>query len=26
MLLSHQYNSDLKPPTFIWCQGIHALQ
>ena len=26
MLLSNQYNLDLKPPSFIWRQGIHALQ
>jgi len=26
MLLSNQYNLDLKLPSFIWRQGIHALQ
>ena len=26
MLLSGQYDLDLKPPSFIWRQGIHALQ
>jgi len=26
MSLSNQYNLDLKPPSFIWRQGIHALQ
>ena len=26
MLLSDQYDLDLKPPSFIWCKGIHALQ
>jgi len=25
MLLSNQYNLDLKPPSFIWRQEIHAL-
>jgi len=26
MLLSNQYNLDLKPSSFIWHKGIHALQ
>ena len=26
MLLSNQYNLDLKPPSLIWRKGIHALQ
>jgi len=26
MLLSNLYNLDLKPPSFAWCKGIHALQ
>jgi len=26
MLLSNQHNLDLKAPSFIWPQGIHALQ
>jgi len=26
MLLPNHYNLDLKPPSFIWRQGIHALQ
>ena len=25
-VIINQYNLDMKPPSFIWCKGIHALQ